>query len=80
MARSRVMLCLLALCVAARGATEQGSCSAGSEPCALRLNKTVFMAETSWYEYARRVKAGVTVIIPVGATEQARAPPPTTLI
>ena len=75
MARACVLLCLLAACAAARGATEQGSCSSSAEPCALRLNQTVFMAETSWYEYARRVKAGVTVVIPVGATEQVRTAP-----
>ena len=77
MARSAVLLCLLAACAAARGATEQGSCSASGEPCALRLNQSVYMQETSWYEYARRVKAGVTVVIPVGATEQARIAPAT---
>ena len=77
MARSAVLLCLLAACAVARGATEQGSCSASGEPCALKLNQSVYMQETSWYEYARRVKAGVTVIIPVGATEQVRIAPAT---
>ena len=65
--RGLALLGLLAL-GGARAAAADGSCAAGS----LRLNKTVFMQETSWYEYARRVAAGVTVIIPVGATEQAR--------
>lgn len=79
MARSSWLLLLLAVGRAARGAAQDGSCVAGAEPCSgatLRLNKTVLMAETSWYEYARRVKAGVTVILPVGATEQARATHP----
>ena len=66
------LLALAALGAARPGAAADGSCSASAEPGCLRLNKTVLMAETSWYEFARRVQAGVTVIVPIGSTEQAR--------
>jgi creatinine amidohydrolase len=34
------------------------------------MNDSMMMAELSWPEYERRVKAGATVFLPLGATEQ----------
>ena len=34
------------------------------------MNDSVFMAELTWPEFAERVKGGVTVFLPLGATEQ----------
>ena len=72
MRSATVFALLLALSAARPGAAADGSCSASAEPGCQKLNKSVLLAETSWYEFARRVQAGVTVIVPVGATEQVR--------
>ena len=67
-----LVVALLAACAVVHVAGDD-TCAAGADCGApLLLNTTVFMAEMSWYEYARRVASGVTVIVPVGSTEQAR--------
>lgn len=90
--RRSVLAALAALCAALLAVAEPdaGMCTAPPAAAATALNTTVFMADMSWYEYAKRVKvccvgfcvassltarslqAGVTVILPVGSTEQAR--------
>lgn len=47
--------------------------SASLEAVSLTLPPRSAPAQMSWYEYAKRVAAGVTVILPVGSTEQARS-------
>ena len=72
MATPRRMMLLCALLLPALPAAALAdTCDAGA-PC-LKLNTSVFMSEMSWYHYTRRVQAGVTVVLPVGSTEQVRA-------
>jgi hypothetical protein len=70
----RALRVLLLACVVGAAAAADGTCSASNgEPCTeLKLNQSVLMSEMSWYAYSARVKAGVTVIVPVGSTEQVR--------
>jgi hypothetical protein len=73
----RLMLLFALLLPAHALAASADTCDAGGGPC-LKLNTTVFMSEMSWYHYTRRVTAGVTVLLPVGSTEQVRCPLRTT--